>query len=314
MLQRHSSSKRSLLSASIASAFSLCSFNALAQLDNNSDETALDVIVVTATRRAEDPQKIPVAVSAIADEKLDVLISGGDDVRILSARLPSLQVESSFGRTFPRFYVRGLGNTDFDLNASQPVSLVYDDVVQENPVLKGFPMFDLDQVELIRGPQGTLFGRNTPAGVVKFNSRRPTETREGYGKVSFGSFSNVNAEGALSGGFADGVSGRISALYQRRDDYVDNTFRQQKDALEGYREYALRGQLQYAPDDSFSALLNVHARDLVGTARLFRANIIQRGTNNFVSTFDRDRVAIDGRNEQDASSAGASMRLRFGID
>ena len=314
MMQPHPIFTRSVLSVSIASALTLCSFNALAQQDENTEQAQLDVIVVTATRRAEDPQKIPVAVSAIADEKLDVLISGGDDVRILSARLPSLQVESSFGRTFPRFYVRGLGNTDFDLNASQPVSLVYDDIVQENPVLKGFPMFDLDQVELIRGPQGTLFGRNTPAGVVKFDSRRPTEAREGYGKVSFGSFSNVNAEGALSGGFADGVSGRLSALYQRRNDYVDNTFRQQSDALEGYREYALRGQLQYAPDDSFSALFNVHARDLVGTARLFRANIIQRGTNNFAPGFDRNRVAIDGRNEQDANSAGASMRLRFGFD
>ena len=314
MMQRNPISKRSLLSASIASALTLCSFNVLAQQSSNDEETALDVIVVTATRRAEDPQKIPVAVSALADEKLDVLTSGGDDVRILSARLPSLQVESSFGRTFPRFYVRGLGNTDFDLNASQPVSLVYDDIVQENPVLKGFPMFDLEQVELIRGPQGTLFGRNTPAGVVKFDSRRPTEVQEGYGKISYGSFSNVNAEGAISGGFADGVSARLSALYQRRDDYVDNTFRQQKDAFEGYREYAVRGQLQYAPDDSFSALLNVHARDLVGTARLFRANIIQPGTNNFVSTFDRDRVAIDGRNQQDASSAGASLRLRFGFD
>ena len=314
MMQRNPISKRSLLSASIASALALCSFNVLAQQSSNDEETALDVIVVTATRRAEDPQKIPVAVSALADEKLDVLTSGGDDVRILSARLPSLQVESSFGRTFPRFYVRGLGNTDFDLNASQPVSLVYDDIVQENPVLKGFPMFDLDQVELIRGPQGTLFGRNTPAGVVKFDSRRPTEVQEGYGKISYGSFSNVNAEGAISGGFADGVSARLSALYQRRDDYVDNTFRQQKDAFEGYREYAVRGQLQYAPDDSFSALLNVHARDLVGTARLFRANIIQPGTNNIVANFDRDRVAIDGRNEQDASSAGASLRLRFGFD
>ena len=314
MMQRHPITKRSLLSASIASALALCSFNVSAQQSSSDDQTALDVIVVTATRRAEDPQKIPVAVSALADEKLDVLTSGGDDVRILSARLPSLQVESSFGRTFPRFYVRGLGNTDFDLNASQPVSLVYDDVVQENPVLKGFPMFDLDQVELIRGPQGTLFGRNTPAGVVKFDSRRPTEVQEGYGKISYGSFSNVNAEGAISGGFADGVSARLSALYQRRDDYVDNTFRQQKDALEGYREYAVRGQLQYAPDDSFSALLNVHARDLVGTARLFRANIIQPGTNNIVANFDRNRVAIDGKNEQDASSAGASLRLRFGFD
>ncbi|MFX8016070.1 Plug domain-containing protein, partial [Acinetobacter baumannii] len=90
--------------------------------------------------------------------------ASGQDIRALSGKVPSLNIESDFGRTFPRFYVRGLGNTDFDLNASQPVGLVYDDVVQESVALKGFPVFDMEQVELLRGPQGTLFGRNSPAG------------------------------------------------------------------------------------------------------------------------------------------------------
>ena len=93
------------------------------------EETGLDEIVVTAQKREQNLQDVPVAVSTLSDEKLDVLGSGGDDIRFLSARLPSLLIESSFGRAFPRFYIRGLGNTDFDLNASQPVSLVYDDVV-----------------------------------------------------------------------------------------------------------------------------------------------------------------------------------------
>ena len=137
------------------------------------EATTLDTVQVTAQRRTEDIQDVPMAITAVHGEKLDVLTSGGEDVRLLSGRLPSLNIESSFGRAFPRFYIRGLGNTDFDLNASQPVSLVYDDVVQENPILKGFPMFDMDQVEMYRGPQGTLFGRNSPAGVVKFSSTRP---------------------------------------------------------------------------------------------------------------------------------------------
>ena len=112
-------------------------------------------------------------------------------------RVPSLIIESSFGRTFPRFYIRGLGNTDFDFNASQPVSLVYDDVVLENPILKGFPVFDLDRVEVLRGPQGTLFGRNTPAGIVKFDSVKPSNTTNGYGRISYGSFNGVTAQGAV---------------------------------------------------------------------------------------------------------------------
>ena len=90
--------------------------------------------------------------------------ASGQDVRALSGRVPSLNIELPFGRAFPRFYIRGCGNADFRLNASQTVSLVYDDVVQENPILKGFPVFHVDRVEVLRGPQGTLFGRNTPAG------------------------------------------------------------------------------------------------------------------------------------------------------
>ena len=144
--------------------------------------SVLDVITVTAERREESVQDVPISITTVADEKLDVIASGGADIRFLSARLPSLNIESSYGRAFPRFYIRGLGNTDFDLNASQPVSLIYDEVVQESPLLKGFPVFDLDRIEMLRGPQGTLFGRNTPAGVIKFESVKPSQETSGYAK------------------------------------------------------------------------------------------------------------------------------------
>src|SRR5690606_8958547 len=78
----------------------------------------LDTVQVTAQRRVENIQDVPVSISAIDNEKLEVLGSGGGDIRFLSARTPSLNIESSYGRAFPRFYIRGLGNTDFDLNAS----------------------------------------------------------------------------------------------------------------------------------------------------------------------------------------------------
>ena len=97
----------------------------------------LETITVTAERRAENIKDVPISISTISGEALDIINSSGQDVRALAGRVPSLYVESSFGRAFPRFYIRGYGNTDFRLNASQPVSLVYDDVVQENPILKG---------------------------------------------------------------------------------------------------------------------------------------------------------------------------------
>jgi iron complex outermembrane receptor protein len=304
------------LALAIASA--LASLPALAQqspppADPDAPVT-LEAVTVSAERREEDIQKVPVSVSTVSGEALDAIGSSGDDIRSLSGRLPSLNIESSFGRTFPRFYIRGLGNTDFDLNASQPVSLVYDDVVLENPILKGFPIFDLEQVELLRGPQGSLFGRNTPAGVVKLDSVKPSRETDGYGQINIGSYGMLNAEGAIGGGLSEHTAVRISALYQERDDWVDNVGPGPNDELEGYEEFAVRGQFLYEPSDRFSLLLGVHAHALDGTARLFRAGIIERGSNDFVDGYDRDKVALDGRNEQDLHSLGWNARARWDFD
>ena len=282
---------------------------AMAQQDAASPQAAtLDAISVTAARKSENIQDVPVSISTVSGEKLDALVSGGTDIRFLSGRVPSLNIESSFGRAFPRFYIRGYGNTDFRMNTSQPVSLVYDDIVQENPILKGFPLFDIQQVEVLRGPQGSLFGRNTPAGVVKFDSVRPSQEFEGYGKVGYGSDNLWNVEGAVGGALSERWSARASMLYQRRDDWVKNTGTGPNDGLEGYDETAARVQFLYEGED-FEALFGAHARRLNGTARLFRGNIFKPGTNDFVEGFDENRIAIDGQNHSELESQGANARL-----
>ncbi len=284
-----------------------------ATADAQQRAATLDTVQVTAQRRVENIQDVPVSISTVSGEKLDALASGGTDVRFLSGRVPSLNIESSFGRAFPRFYIRGYGNTDFRLNTSQPVSLVYDDVVQENPILKGFPLFDIARVEVLRGPQGSLFGRNTPAGVVKFDSVRPAQDFDAYAKVGVGSDNLWNVEGAIGGALGPAVSGRASVLFQRRDDWVDNTVDDApNDAFEGYDESAARLQLLYE-GDGFEALFGAHARHLNGTARLFRANIFEPGSNDFVDGFDEDAVAIDGYNHSELDSKGANARLSWDL-
>jgi iron complex outermembrane recepter protein len=274
----------------------------------------LPPVNVTAERRVENIKDVPSSVSTIGGEKLDVLNSSGEDLRVLSGRVPSLNIESSFGRAFPRFYIRGYGNTDFRLNASQPVSLIYDDVVQENPILKGFPPFDLERIEVLAGPQGTLFGRNTPAGVVKFNSVEPSQKQDGYVSASIARFGTTNLESAFNLPLSGAWASRVSLLTQHRDDWVTNQApTQQTDKLEGYNDSALRAQLLYKPGSDFSALFNVHARDLKGSARLFRANIIKPGTNDLVDDFDPASITIDGKNEQTLQTYGASARLKWAL-
>ena len=281
----------------------------------------LEEIVVTAQKRVEKLQDVPISISVMSQERLDSVRSGGKDIRFLSSKVPSLVVESDFGRIFPRFYIRGIGNTDFDQNASQPVSLVYDEVVYENPMLKGFPIFDTGRVEILRGPQGTLFGRNTPAGIVKIESNKPTDEFEAYVKLGVGNLDVTDFEAAVSGALNDNWSARLSVLHQTRGDWVENrasdidpslAFLDDPNFLEGHTEYAYRLQLAY-DSDSFSALINLHGRDLDGTATLFRANIIEPGTNDFASFFDRDVVNFDGRNEQTLQSTGLNVRLEWDL-
>ena len=274
----------------------------------------LQTITVTAERRTENIREVPSSISALSGELLEVFSSSGLDVRLLSGRVPSLNIESSFGRAFPRFYIRGYGNTDFRLNASQPVSLVFDDVVQEHPILKGFPIFDLARVEVLRGPQGTLFGRNTPAGVVKFDSARPTFRNEGYASLSIGTYQTINAEGAVNLPLGEGQALRVSLLNQTRKDWVDNTFAAGPTRkLEGYRDTAARVQWLVEPNKDLSILANVHVRDYEGSARLFRANIIQPGTNSLVPGFDPKKISIDGTNESEVQNYGGSLRIKYAL-
>ncbi|MBI1392174.1 MAG: TonB-dependent receptor [Alphaproteobacteria bacterium] len=276
-------------------------------------EGGLDVITVTAQRVEERIEDVPLSVATVSGEKLDVLFSGGLDIRSLSGRVPSLRIESSFGRTFPRFYIRGLGNTDFDLNASQPVSFVYDEVVMENPVVKGMPIFDVDRVEVLRGPQGTLFGRNTPAGIVKLDSRKPTDEFGGYAQASYGRYNTVNWEGAVGGPIADGVMFRVATIYQHRSDWVDNAAAGPQSEFGGYNDFGYRAQLLLEPSDRLTALFNIHGRIYDGDARLFRANIITPGSNAIVDDFDRETVFYDGRNKQKVRQIGGQIRLEYDL-
>jgi iron complex outermembrane recepter protein len=281
--------------------------------DTSESTDTVSEVIVTATRREERLIDVPVSTSVLSGAPLEVIGTAGQDIRQLAFTVPSLNIESSNGRTFPRFYIRGYGNTDFSSFASQPVSLVYDDIVQENPALKGFPIFDQADVEVLRGPQGTLFGRNSPAGVVKLESAKPVLGEfSGSASVSDGTYNTADFGGVLNLPINDVMAFRASTQGQHRDNWVDAPLNPPGDQhLEGYDDWAARLQLLFKPNDSFSALVNVHGRTLDGSARLFRANMIQLGTNNIVAGFNPAVIYTDGYNGQSYSSLGANAHLTW---
>jgi iron complex outermembrane recepter protein len=308
--------KKSILFSSAAAIAALSSSPAFAQSADKetAEDSSRNTIIVTAQRREQDLQEVPASIGVLSSSSLENALSGVEDVLGLNGRVPGLNVESSNGRQSPRFYIRGLGNTDFDTAASQPVSVVLDDVVLENVILKGFPIFDVEQVEVLRGPQGTLFGRNTPAGIVKFDTKKPSDVLEGSINLNYGRFNTINAEAAIGGPLVEDVLNfRVSGLYQRQDDWVDNAFTGEENFSGGFYDAAARLQLEL-DTPGFNALAMVSYADSEASATFFRANVLTAGSNQLNNNFDRDVVAYDGGGGNPADRDIFLSSLRMSVD
>lgn len=274
----------------------------------------LEEITVTAQKRSQDIREIPFGISTLDDEKLEEILAGGVDVLALASRSPSLYVESSNGRLAPRFYIRGIGNVDFDLNASQPISFVLDGVVLENPTAKSFPLFDIERVEVLRGPQGTLFGRNTTAGIVKFDSFQPSERSETKLSIEMGRYGHQSISGVINRPIEQGDALlRFSFLYNRLGDWIRNEApgRTHGNLLGGFQEFAFRFQVAWPVSHSTDASLNFHGRQLGdATPTMFYGNSLKQGSSAFIDGFRRDRVFMDTeRIEQHATQLGLVLNL-----
>ena len=307
------------LAVSASSLALLLAAPAMAQSADAAEQAvSVDEIVVTAQRRSENIRDVPFAVTAMNPETLTAISAGGADILSLSGRVPSLQVESSNGRYAPRFYIRGLGNVDFDFTASQPVSVVMDEIVLESVYLKGFPLFDVKQLEVLRGPQGTLFGRNTPAGVIKIDTTKPGQDFAGYGSLTYGNYGSSRAEGGVTMPLSDTLSVRVAGLWNHRDDYINNAFdapfakKDGKD-LGNFDDIAGRVHLAWTPTDRLSTLLTLQARDYEGTGTMNRANVLTKGSNELNDRFDRETVYYDGgrNNFQKQQTTSQSLQVAY---
>ena len=131
----------------------------------------LETMVVTATKREDPALKIPISLTVFSSEDIDDL--SFLDSNDIAQQTLNLQWRSQFGTSSPNIFIRGIGNNSFHSNAIGPVAIYHDGVYLGSNIVHGFPLFDLDRVEVLRGPQGTLFGKNTTAGLVHYISRKP---------------------------------------------------------------------------------------------------------------------------------------------
>ncbi|MEH3121882.1 MAG: TonB-dependent receptor [Sphingomonas phyllosphaerae] len=324
-------SSKSILLAGLAAGVALSALPAAAQTGSTTPATTdatseagdagLGEVVVTAERRTENLRRVPVSVAVVNGDDLRTFQAGGEDALALAGRVPGLYAETTTGRIFPRFYIRGLGNIDFYLGASQPVSIIQDDVVLEHVVLKSNPVYDVANVEVLRGPQGSLFGRNTTAGIIKFDTIRPGQTWSSRFNASYGSYNTVTFDGGVGGPIVqDKIAVRLSGLYQHRDDWIDNSYtgvsrdgtRPGRDAMGGFDERDARLQVLLTPTETLSVNLSGHVRSYEGTSTVFHRGALIKGQNN-INLEPRDRVALDegANNPQAYKTYGGSVNAAW---
>ncbi|MBS0373159.1 MAG: TonB-dependent receptor [Proteobacteria bacterium] len=172
------------------------------------DSGKLEDVVVTAQRREESAQSVGIALSVLTIDTLED--AGVTKVNDLQNATPSLEVEPAFGSGQAQFRLRGVGFIDYTSNNSSSVAINLDGVAMPYPIQTQGQLFDVARVEVLRGPQGTLYGRNTTGGAVNFISNRPTEELSAGAELNYGSHEAVDFEGFLSGGLGGGVRARLS--------------------------------------------------------------------------------------------------------
>jgi iron complex outermembrane receptor protein len=216
--------------------------------DTSDGHAGLDEVVVSARRRAENAQDVPIPITALSGEALDQ--SGVYRIEDLNSRLPSLNAQFANPRQ-TSIAVRGLGNNPANDGLESSVGVYLDDVYLGRPGMANQDLIDLEQVSLLRGPQGTLFGKNTTAGVLNLSTSAPSFAPGGAIETSAGNYGYYQVRGTATGPIDDGtLAGRITYSKTYRDGFVDDVTDGRR--LNGVDREGVRGQLLFKPSEALS--------------------------------------------------------------
>jgi iron complex outermembrane receptor protein len=236
------------------------------------DSTGLTEVVVTAERRSERLQDVPIAVTAITGEELEA--RGVRQASDIVNSVPNMLLNLPYGpEAQPTFTLRGVTTQDFSQNQSSPIAMYVDEVYKPVGAVQALQTFDLDRVEVLRGPQGTLYGKNATGGAVNFYSRNPSLTDyDGYVTVGGGNYSDFSTRAAVGGPVVDDALGwRAAVYYEKRDGWVKSVAPDYipgmppVEPLNGVDALAARLTLLAKATDKFSVSLKVAVTRSGGT-------------------------------------------------
>jgi iron complex outermembrane receptor protein len=258
---------RKTLVSTLALLPAVCPGGALAQ--------QLEEVLVTAQRRSESIEDVPLSVAAISGE--NITVGKIADLNDIAFAVPGVTF-NEFNVGEPRFYIRGIGNSSDSAASDQAVGVFLDEVYIGRTGGVGFDLLDLERIEILRGPQGTLYGKNTNGGAINVVTMRPSQENLVKLSASVGNYDMYNLNGLVNGGIADSVAGKLVLQYQERDGFGKNVITPEEiatdgdfsasrliggsigasgsgDKLDDLEKYSVRGQLQWDLSDSMSLLL-----------------------------------------------------------
>ena len=327
---------RSILLASVALCVSVPVLAQTAEAPASEDALSQGDIIVTATQRAQSLSDVPIAVSAVTAESLQN--SGATDLRQLNQLSPSLLVSSTSSEAGAAVIrVRGIGTVGDNPGLESSVAVFVDGVYRSRGGTALTEMGAVDRVEVLRGPQGTLFGRNASAGLIHIITAKPKFETEGTAEVTYGNFDFWRLQGGLTGALVDDkLAYRLDGVYTRRDGFVEDVISGRK--VNNRDRYLLRGQLLYTPNDDVELRLigdfakrneeccassylpfRTSFRDAQGNVQVTNANPIVdviRGLGGVITddTYARQTSITPGRSyRSDVTDWGLSGELKWNL-
>jgi len=288
------------------------------------DETTIEEIIVTAQKRVQNVQDVNVAITVFSERDLREL--GLIQPLDLASQTPGMNIKYVFGNSNPVVTIRGIGMNDHTVNTAPSAAVYVDEIFLGSPALLSFQMFDIERVEILKGPQGTLFGRNTTAGVLNIITNGATDEFEGKVDVSYGNFNALRTEVAIGGGLTENLAGRFafivnqSAGHQKlfgTEDIAGFTLHpnipplplvENDDNYAGINMFAWRGSLAWKPSETLDVDLRIHGSQDSSENYLKYLEGVYGGftapdVNDHFSAWSNMRPKLD------AAESGGSLRI-----
>ena len=289
----------------VAVAFATLTVLASAVAGAQGEGRQLEEIVVTAQKREQSLNDVGIAVTAFTGD--DVRRLGFTEPLDLAAQTPNVNINDTFGRGITNVSIRGIGLNDYAVNNNPAAGIYVDEIYLVSPAMLSFQLFDLERVEVARGPQGTLWGKNTTAGTVRFVSRKPTATPEAYLKADYGRYDYLSLEGAVGGRLSEAFGIRLAAQTVQQDEGVQFN-RTTGEKVGELDRTSWRIIFDWQPAENLGLSLNLHGGNDASDSVLFNIdNILDPSDDAFFDEVFTSAGA--GPIGQDVESSGASLTI-----